>query len=142
MIIRPKNWNEFQHYKTRRPPWIKLHKKLLDDYEFSTLCIEAKALAPLLWLLASESDDGCFRADSDVLSFRLHIASKVIAKGVSDLISKGFFECMQDASNPLASGLRSACLETETETEREGDFPEREEQERRVVVLRGEAGKC
>ena len=27
-----KNWGEFQHYKKRNPPWIKLHKKLLDDF--------------------------------------------------------------------------------------------------------------
>ena len=32
-----KNWDEFQHYKDRNPPWIKLHNHLLDDYEFEML---------------------------------------------------------------------------------------------------------
>jgi hypothetical protein len=32
-----KNWSEFQHYKDRNPPWIKLHRALLDDYAFAAL---------------------------------------------------------------------------------------------------------
>ena len=54
MKITPRNWARFQHYNTRRPPWIKLHRGLLDDYQFHTLPLASKALAPLLWLLASE----------------------------------------------------------------------------------------
>ena len=34
MILRILNWEKFQHYKVRRPPWIKLHHSLLDDYAF------------------------------------------------------------------------------------------------------------
>jgi DNA-binding NarL/FixJ family response regulator len=29
-----KNFERFQHYKDRSPPWIKLYNELLDDYEF------------------------------------------------------------------------------------------------------------
>src|SRR5690606_19747530 len=29
-----KNFERFQHYKDRNPPWIKLYNDLLDDYEF------------------------------------------------------------------------------------------------------------
>ena len=35
--LRIKNWAEFQHYRTRRPPWIKLHRGLLDDYAWHCL---------------------------------------------------------------------------------------------------------
>ena len=58
MKLTPRNWDDFQHYKERRPVWIKLHKNLLDDYEFHCLPVASKALAPLLWLLASEYSDG------------------------------------------------------------------------------------
>ena len=34
MVITPNNWGELQHYKDRSPPWIKLHKKLLDNFEW------------------------------------------------------------------------------------------------------------
>jgi hypothetical protein len=34
MKLIPKNWGKFQHYKDRCPPWIKLHRDLLNDREF------------------------------------------------------------------------------------------------------------
>ena len=55
MFLTPKNWHAFQHYNKRNPPWIKLHRALLDDYEFSQLPVESRALAPMLWLIASEA---------------------------------------------------------------------------------------
>ena len=44
--MKPKNWSHFQHYKDRCPPWIKLHKELLNDRAFMTLPTASKALAP------------------------------------------------------------------------------------------------
>jgi hypothetical protein len=74
----------------------------------------SKALAPLLWLLASESKDGSFNAAIEELAFRLHAASKEIEAGLKPLIDKGFFV---DASTMLAPCLHIAIPETETETE-------------------------
>ncbi len=31
MNYRIKNWDKFQHFKNRRPPWIKLHREILDQ---------------------------------------------------------------------------------------------------------------
>ena len=86
MILKPKNWSKFQHYRDRCPPWIKLHRDILNDRVFASLPIASKALAPLLWLLASESKDGSFDAAIDELAFRLHIASKDIEQGLKPLI--------------------------------------------------------
>lgn len=116
MILKPKNWDKFQHYKDRCPPWIKLHRDILNDRLFSNLPIASKALAPLLWLLASESKDGTFDAAIEELAFRLHIASKDIEAGLKPLIDKGFFV---DASTMLAPCLQVAIPETEREGERE-----------------------
>jgi hypothetical protein len=114
--LKPKNWEKFQHYKDRCPPWIKLHRDLLNDREFMGLPIASKALAPLLWLLASESKDGSFDAAIEELSFRLHTASKDIEAGLKPLIDKGFFV---DASTMLAPRLQVAIPERETERETE-----------------------
>ena len=76
MKLIPKNWNTFQHYRDRCPPWIKLHREILNDKEFMCLPLASKAIAPLLWLLASESKDGQFDASTDELSFRLRITNK------------------------------------------------------------------
>lgn len=125
MILIPKNWREFQHYKDRLAPWVKLHKSILDDRDFACLPIASKALAPLLWLLASESNDGSFDASVDELMFRLRWSEKDIKTGLKPLIDKGLFIIY---SNTLASCEQVAVPEkrrergeTETEGETETD---------------------
>lgn len=80
--------------------------------------LASKALAPLLWLLASESKDGSFDADHAELAFRLRMTEQEVAAGLKPLISKGFF---LDASTMLAPRLQTAIPETEGETETEAD---------------------
>ena len=116
MLMRPKNWGDFQHYKDRLPPWIKLHRSLLTDREFMCLPIASKAIAPLLWLLASESKDGTFDGSLEELQFRLHISRKDYEDGIKPLIDKGFFVV---DSEVLAECLQVATPERETETETE-----------------------
>ena len=116
MLLQPKNWAVFQHYKDRCPPWIKLHRDLLNDRVFMCLPLASKALAPLLWLLASESKDGTFDGSLDELVFRLHITPKDYQDGVKPLIDKGFFVV---ASGVLAESYQDAIPETEGERETE-----------------------
>ena len=125
-----KNWAEFQHYSKRRPPWIKLHHSLLDDYDFVRLQVAGKALAPLLWLIASESDDGSFPLDLDWLSFRLRMDEKDVETGLKGLESAGF---ITGASNVLASCYQGAMPEERRVERREeetrcahGAFPYQE----------------
>ena len=116
MLLQPKNWAVFQHYKDRCPPWIKLHRDLLNDRVYMCLPLASKALAPLLWLLASESKDGIFDGSLDELVFRLHITPKDYEDGIKPLIHKGFFVV---ASGVLAECYQDAIPETEGETEKE-----------------------
>jgi hypothetical protein len=114
MLLQPKNWAVFQHYKDRCPPWIKLHRDLLNDRVYMCLPLASKALAPLLWLLASETKNGQFDGSLDELVFRLHITSKEYDDGLKPLIDKGFFIVVSGA---LAERKQIAIPETETETE-------------------------
>ena len=116
MQLKPKNWSVFQHYKDRCPPWIKLHRDLLNDRTFMRLPLASKAIAPLMWLLASESKDGVFDGSIDELVFRLHITDKEYQQGVKPLIDNGFFIV---ASGVLADCTQDAIPETETERETE-----------------------
>lgn len=52
-----KNFERFQHYKDRSPPWIKLYNALLDDYEFGHLPDASKMHLVAIWLIASRSDN-------------------------------------------------------------------------------------
>jgi hypothetical protein len=116
MLLQPKNWAVFQHYKDRCPPWIKLHRDLLNDRAYMRLPIASKAIAPMLWLLASESKDGVFDGSLDELVFRLHITPKEYQDGVKPLIDNDFFNVV---SGVIAECKQVAIPETETETEGE-----------------------
>lgn len=116
MKLKPKNWSAFQHYNKRTPPWIKLHRGLLDDFEYQRLPVASKALAPMLWLIASEHEDGEFDGSVEFLSFRLRWNEEEIAAGVKPLIEKGFFVV---SSGALADRYQCATPETEAETEGE-----------------------
>lgn len=118
MKLKPKKWEEFQHYKNRCPPWIKLQKSLLDDYEFHGLHVASRALAPMLWLLASESNDGSFDAGIDRLAFRLRSDKKELSAALKELIDKGFFIVASDA---LAECKSDAMPEREREGEGEAE---------------------
>jgi hypothetical protein len=89
------------------------------------LPIASKALAPLLWLLASESKDGVFDGSYDELFFRLRITKKEYEDGVRPLIDNDFFIL---ASGVLAERKQTAIPETEregeTKKEKETEAPE------------------
>ncbi len=106
-MLTPKNWGSFQHYKDRSPAWIKLHRGLLDDYTFSRLPVASRALAPLLWLLASEYEGGEITASHEELSFRLRMTTKELVDALTPLTDSGFFL----ASGVLAECKQDACLE-------------------------------
>jgi hypothetical protein len=116
MKLIPKNWVNFQHYKLRSPPWIKLHRNLLDDMQYQRLPVASKALAPMLWLLASESIDGVITKNIDEIAFRLRMSEKDVSQALKPLIDNGFFI---DASDLLSQCYQDATSETETKTESE-----------------------
>lgn len=116
--ITPKGWDSFQHYKDRKPAWIKLHRDLLDNYDFHCLPVASRALAPCLWLLASEYEGGEIPADWGMIAFRLRLSPSDVEQAVSALIDKGFFV----ASTMLADRKQSACLEREVEREVEREL--------------------
>lgn len=116
--IKPKGWEHFQHYKNRRPPWIKLHRTIIDDFDYQCLQLASKALAPCLWLIASEHEEGLIEVDFPKLSWRLRTPEPLVQEAVKELIDKGFFVI---ASGVLAECLHDARPEREIETETEGE---------------------
>ena len=114
------DWRDFQHYKNRTPPWIKLHRNLiLDNYDWHRLPLASKALAPSLWLLASESEDGSIRCDSTSLAFRLRVSEQELFQAIIPLVSLGF---LIDASMTLAQCEQLAIPE-ERESKSQSQIP-------------------
>ena len=118
-----KNWTKFQHFKDRKPPWVKLYRDLLDDIEWHELDPVAAKVLTMLWLIASE-DDGNI-PELKILSFRLRMPLKT----TKDCITKLNHWLEQDDINMISNGYQSDSLETETEREtkkekeKEGDAP-------------------
>lgn len=96
--LRVKNWSEFQHYKDRNPPWIKLHRALLDDYEFSRLQDASKAHLMLIWLFASQND-GRIPEDAKFLQRKLSLEKP---PDLRTFIDQGLLIPEQPDSNALA----------------------------------------
>lgn len=133
MKLTPKNWGEFQHYRDRSPTWIKLHKHILDDYEFQCLPVASRALAPMLWLIASECENGQIDASVEKLAFRLRMSEADLTDALKALIDGGFFILEHDASTPLAEPERDASLEKRRE--------EREKEKRESGASAPDGGK-
>lgn len=57
MALHVRNWAKFQHYRDRRPPWIKFYTELLDDPRFLALPDAAKGQLCALFLLAAKREN-------------------------------------------------------------------------------------
>jgi DNA-binding MarR family transcriptional regulator len=121
-----KGWGDFQHYKDRSPAWIKLHRSILDNYEFQRLPVASKALAPCIWLLAAETNDGSVCVDPSFLAFRLRMTEQEATDALKPLIEAGFLVA---ASKPIAKRKQETSLEREKRERRE-----REEKERLALL--------
>jgi len=108
-----KNWTKFQHFKDRRPPWVKLYRDILDDIEWHELDPLAAKVLVMLWLIASE-DEGRI-PDTKTLAFRLRL-TEVKTKEVVIKLSHWL---EQDDINVISERYQHDPLETERETEKE-----------------------
>ena len=106
-----KNWHKFQHFKDRRPPWIKLHREILDQRDIMAISGDAFRFLVCLWLIASEDDEkqGSLPSVEDI-AFRLRLT---VSK-TSDLLK-------QVDIFLISEGYHVDAPETETETETETD---------------------
>ena len=118
-MLKIKNWSSFQSYKDRRPPWIRLSRDLLDNYEYHSMSANARALLPLLWLLASEDIDpvsGLLRIRNDKIAFRLRMSKKDVEDGIREILAAGFVEQInetdQQVTEPLRNGYETVTPET------------------------------
>lgn len=108
-----KNWKKFQHFKDRKPPWVKLYRDLLDDLEWHELDPKAAKVLVMLWLIASE-DEGRIPTTKQ-LAFRLRMSEKETEVCVSKLSHW----LGQDDINTISERYQDDALETEVEKETE-----------------------
>jgi hypothetical protein len=117
-----KNWGKYQHYKDRRPPWIKLYTEIIDDFradgtpnDLYSLTDSAKLTLMLLWCLASRHDGVIPRIDSAWLALKTGMKKP----DISPLLAAGFIETSDHASKD-ASKDASTDLDLDIDKDKRG----------------------
>jgi len=113
--VQIKNWKQFQPplRSDRNVIWIKLYRKILDDFEWSNLTDSNKATLIELWLLASENEGNLPSVDE--ISFRLRKDKSFINKQLEQLSSF----VLQDVAEVLPNRLPRVRVRVEKELEKE-----------------------
>jgi hypothetical protein len=121
---RIRNWKKHQHFKDRRPPWIKLYRDILDDPQWNKLDGESAKTLVMLWLIASEDKTQAGQLPNiETIAFRLRISQDDVMQTLANL--KDWVIC--DDIKMISTGYQLGSPETETETEErqrrvEGDY--------------------
>lgn len=113
-FIRIVNWDRFQHYKDRNPPWIKLHRELLTSETWVSASNEGRVLAIAIMMLAAATGNE-IRADTRYLR---RVAYLDFEPDLNELVKLGFVEIVGKNTETLAHAstvLADARPETETE---------------------------
>jgi hypothetical protein len=119
--MRIKNWDRFQHFKDRKPIWIKLYRDLLDDLNWHELDPKSAKALVMIWLIASEELG--ILPETKTLAFRLRMSEKETKEVVTRLSS--WLE--QDDINAISEGYQDDMPEKrreETKKEKEIEAPE------------------
>jgi len=99
--LRIVHWADYQHYKDRCPPWVRLHWSLLTSRTWVTTSDASRVLAVASMLLASrdKAGDGSFDGDSEYVRRVCYLNAPA---DWTELVEAGFVETLADASTLLA----------------------------------------
>ena len=112
-FLRVANYERFQHYKDRRPIWIKLHVAMLDSYEITKLDPSTRLLALMLLLVAATHDNN-IPYDPGYIAGKVAMDERTVAKCLFTLLSERFLLLStrrHSASKTLARRSKSASPE-------------------------------
>jgi len=108
-----KNWTKHQHFKDRKPPWIKLYRDILDDMDWHELDAKSAKVLVMLWLIASENDGEL--PPVKTLAFRLRMSEKDVISSCDSLSNW----LVHDDISVISERYQSDSVETERERETE-----------------------
>ena len=122
-----KNWKKFQHFKDRRPPWIKLHREILEQRDINTISDRAFRLLVNLWVLASDDKEmvGNLPEISDI-AWKLRKSEKEIAELLQELtpwIDHSDIEVISPCQQPVPPETEAYKEETEAKGEKKDTTP-------------------
>lgn len=113
--FRIKGWDQYQHYKDRSPPWIKLHKSILTSRTWVAMDDQSRVLAIACMLLAADTDN---KIPLDPVYVQ-RVAYLNHEPDFAPLLKNDFIEIIEEEGETLARASKPLAIRTtETETEK------------------------
>jgi hypothetical protein len=132
-----RNWDQFQHYRHRSPPWIKLHRDILASEDWVMLA-DASKLLMLVCMVVGARLDGRVPCDPHYLK-RVAYLDKL--PDLKPLIKCGFLiKPLADASTVLADASGCKQMQASARPERE-ERESKSREEKKGSTLSGANGK-
>jgi len=119
--ISVRNWRRYQHYKDRRPLWIKLYTDMPRDRELRSLPLPARLLSVLLLCVAADRDNQ-IPNNSGWLSAEVNMTASAVQKALKELHEVGYIHDWNPTGDP-AEGWGTRYIKPEIRTlilERDG----------------------
>lgn len=105
--LRIRNWERYQHYRDRRPPWVKFYVELLDDLQIRSLPLPTRFLMCQLLLLAARHDNAILK-NSEAIANDLRMKPEDVHEGLEELLRIRWIQetrTPRRASKPASSAL-------------------------------------
>lgn len=108
-----KNFEKYQHYKQRNPPWIKLYYELLDDDDFISMSITSRHHYMTLLLIAGRKNN----LITNDMKYLRKVMRLDIDPDLTELFDSGFLIASRKQSTSISKRhlKQNALSETETE---------------------------
>lgn len=136
IYLRIRQWDEFQHYKDRDPPWIKLHRKLLTSQTWVSSDDASRVLAIALMLLAAGTDNK-IPADAEYLRRVAYLNSD---PDWMPLVKVGFIDLIGENGELLADASKVLAKRTECSSEKIRGEERRDRSEKNSVAQKRDTG--
>jgi len=117
--IRVLNWREFQHYTGREPPWIKLHRRLLQKPAWRRLDGGAAKLLVDLWMLAAGTKEGELDMPLADLAYHVRLSEADTWADLQAVAAGGFVQLADTMQAPASTTLAKADPEESRGEQRE-----------------------
>jgi len=129
-VLTIRSFDKLQHFKKKRPPWVKLYRDLPLDYPFINLQEDAKLTFVFLTIVASEHDNR-IPYDIEFLHKRMAISEDTITNGLGELFDVGMVSVSKKPGRKAKAIKRVASDDTNLapEGEREGETYTKEKRE-------------
>ena len=105
-----KDWGDYQHYKDRKPTWIKLKTDVFSNYGICKLSDPAKLLLIAAWTIASKNTDGSLYDDFEYVKKSCHLSTFIKPEHWLEIKKNGFLLASNTVSNCTKEILESVSV--------------------------------